>query len=85
MKRHTVNAEYNIHNASRMCTRLFLLISLYTQIANGHLRGYEGPITYQARRPIMESISVTENIPYEPYSIYNVNNTRPLTYTNLLA
>jgi hypothetical protein len=69
-----------------MFTRLFFLISLYSQIANGRLRGYEGPITYQARQPIMTSITVTENIPYEPYSVYNVNYTRPLSYTtNLLA
>jgi len=68
-----------------MFTKLFILLGVCVQIANGHLRGYEGAITYQARRPLMESVTVTENIPYEPYSIYSVNNTRPLSYTNLLA
>jgi hypothetical protein len=69
-----------------MFTKLFLMFSICLQIANSRLRGYEGPITYQARQPIMTSVTVTENIPYEPYSVYNVNNTRPLAYTtNLLA
>jgi hypothetical protein len=69
-----------------MFTKLFLMFSICLQIANSRLRGYEGPITYQARQPIMTSVTVTENIPYEPYSVYTVNNTRPLTYTtHLLA
>ena len=68
-----------------MFTKLFILLGVCIQIANSRLRGYEGSITYQARRPTMESVTVTENIPYEPYSIYHANNTRPLSYTNLLA
>lgn len=67
-----------------MFTKLFLIVSVCVQIASGRLRGYEGPITYQARRPIMESVTVTDNIPYEPYSIYAANNTRPLSYTSHL-